>query len=184
MSNREKMAILAAIVYITIMSIGMLVLTQVFHMVYGKPSMLKVLVYPTFLAVSSSLIFYYKFFRGTSFNKIKWNLWLLEFAVVAIGMLASQIFLGKYTNIDMGILFAWVFYKTGSIIPTMIYHWFWDMFGLLGQIVPVQVMGYIQMFQNIFTLVASTVLVVYILIQLKKGESGPRKKVVVPVPSV
>ncbi len=249
MTKREKMAILAAVVYLTIMSIGMIVLTQVFHMEYGKPSMLKVLVYPTFLAVLSSLIIYYKFFRGTAFKKPKWNLWILEFAIVAIGMLVTQVFLGDYKGVDMGlvwlvvgtmfmvgigeemlfrglifgafkergvykailmsgfvfgflhitnifggqdliktleqmgsagltgILFAWVFYKTKSIIPTMIYHWFWDMFGLLGEIVSVDVTTYIQAFQNIFTLGASLVLIIYIVVKLMKGESGPVEKV-------
>ncbi len=65
-----------------------------------------------------------------------------------------------------GILFAWVFTKTKNVVPTMIYHWVWDMFIVLGMYVPVTQTTIVLEFQNLFSLAASIGLLALIISKL------------------
>ncbi|KRN88826.1 CPBP family intramembrane glutamic endopeptidase [Ligilactobacillus ceti] len=244
MSKKEKAALWAALVYMGIMMIGMYVMKHHFQINYDQPQMVSVLVYFMPFSAGSALIFYYKFFRGTAFKKLKLNFWIIEFFIAAIILAALQIYFGNYQGKDMslvwtivgttfmvgigeemlfrgiifnafkekhgvyaavlisavifgalhitnilggeslskaifqccsaaltGIVFAWVYYKTENLIPTMLYHWVWDMFLILGLYVHVDQTASILMFQNIFSIIASIVLLficIKKIIQAKK----------------
>ncbi len=248
MTKREKVALIATAVYMLIMTTGMIVLKNVYHLDYGTPQMVEVLIYFTFVAVTSSLIFYFIFFKGTAFKKVKFNLWILEFAIAALILAFLQIYFGNYKGKDMslvwqivattfmvgigeemlfrgiifngfkekrgvypailisaaifgflhitniaggapigatlkqmgsagisGILFAWVFYKTKNIVPTMMYHWVWDMFLILGLYIPVSQTSILLTVQNIFTMVSSFTLLIIIIINIVKSKKEAKK---------
>ncbi len=106
MTKRQKMAILAAFLYLTIMTIGMFILSNVHHIKYGNPAMMEVLIYFVFFAVLTSIIIYFLFFRGTAFKKIKYNLWILEFGIFAVLVLLAQVFLGDYKSANMKLIWT------------------------------------------------------------------------------
>ncbi len=246
MTKRQNMAILAAVLYLTIMTIGMFILSNVYHIKYGNPAMMNVLIYFVFFAVLTSIVIYFLFFRGTAFKKIKLNFWIFEFAIFAILVLLVQVFLGDYKSANMnliwtvigttvmvgigeemlfrgliftafrekhgvfigvlvssfvfgflhitnlvggaeigptlfqmvsaglsGIVSAWVFYKTENLIPTIIYHGVWDMMGLVGTIVVVDIASYLSLAQTLFETIAAIVIIVYMVKNLRKGYKNP-----------
>lgn len=233
LTKKEQLALLAVGVYMIIMMVGMYTMKHIYHIDYSKPQMVLVLVYFMPFSMLSALIFYYKFFRGTAFKKIKINPWIIEFFIAGLILACLQMYFGNYQDKDMmliwtiiattfmvgigeemlfrgivfnafrekrgvymailisasifgvlhitnllggaslwhtlaqvfsagisGIVFAWVFYKTQNIIPTMMYHWVWDMFLILGLYIPVSQTQYVLMIQNIFEQVAGIVLIV------------------------
>ncbi len=249
MTKRQKMAIWATVLYLSIMTTGMLILKNVYHINYGAPKMMEVLIYFVFFAVLTSVIIYFKDFRGTAFKKVKWNWWLLEFGLFTVAVLAAQVFLGNYKNADMtliwtvvattvivgigeemlfrgliytaykekhgvfvgilvssfvfgflhitnlaggaelgatlfqmlnaglsGVVSAWVFYKTENLVPTIIYHGIWDMMGLVGTIVTVDVATYLSLVQTVFETASGIVILVYAIINLRKGYKNPEDR--------
>lgn len=246
MTKRIKLSIVAAVLYLAIMVTGMFRLTNVHHIKYGDPIMMEYLIGYVFFAVLTSIVIYLLFFRGTGFKKIKFNYWIVEFAVFVVLILLAQIFLGNYKHANMhlvwtivattvmvgigeemlfrglvytafkekygvfvgvlvsafifgflhitniaggqsvkstllqmlsaglsGIVGAWVFYKTENLIPTMIYHAVWDMMGLLGLVVSVDMTSYISLVQNVFEIIAAIVIIIYIVKNLLKGYKSP-----------
>ncbi len=249
MTKRQKMALVATVLYLTIMTIGMYVMSHESNYKYPDPQMMNILIYFVFFAVASSIVIYWLFFRGTAFKKMKFNLWILEFLIFAVVVVLAQIFLGNYKNADMhliwiivattlmvgigeemlfrgliftafkekygvyigilvsagifgflhgtnivggaaigatlfqmlsaglsGIVAAWVFYKTESLIPTIFYHAIWDMSELLGTVAPVKTVGILSSIQISFETVAAIVIIAYIIKKLKSGERNPKVK--------
>ncbi len=247
MTKRQKMAMLAAVLYLTIMTIGMFMLSNVYHIKYGNPKMMEVLIYNVFFAVLSSIIIYILYFRGTAFKKPKLNFWILELGIFSMLVLAAQVFLGNYNGADMkliwtivattimvgigeemlfrgliftafkekhgvfigilvssfvfgflhitnlaggaelgatlfqmlnaglsGVISAWIFYKTKNLIPSMIFHGIWDMMGLVGTVVTVNVASYLSLAQTLFETIAAIVIIVYMVKNLKKGYKSPQ----------
>ncbi len=254
LNKRKNMAILGAVIYLTIMTIGMYVMSHVSHYKYPDPHMMNILIYFVFFAVASSIVIYIIYFRGTGFKKIKFNLWIVEFLIFAVLVLLAQSLLGDYKNADMtliwkivattimvgigeemlfrgliftafkekygvyigilvsasifgflhitnivggaevgatlfqmlsaglsGIVAAWVFYKTRSLLPTIFYHGVWDMSGLLGSVVPVKVAEYLSLAQTLFETIAAVVIIVYVIRKLKSGERNPKEQDVIDV---
>ncbi len=248
MTIKEKMAILAVVVYLSIMTTGMAVMHFCYGITYPDPKMLEVLVYFQIFATLSACFFYRKFFRGTGFKKPVWNIYIVEFLIVALTMGFLQITTGDYTHTDMkllwtivgtmllvgigeemlfrgilftafrerqgvykailisagvfgflhstnlvggeafgatvlqvfsaavaGVLNAWVFYKTKNLIPTMLYHWCFDMFILLGMIAPANTET-VSGIQSILTTGAALVILGFIAYRLVKKMPAPEDK--------
>ncbi|PIE31367.1 MAG: hypothetical protein CSA55_05890 [Ilumatobacter coccineus] len=106
MSRKEKLALIAVVVYMAIMMSGMYVMHHVKGLTYGKPEMMTVLVYFQIAATISALVFYMLFFRGQAFRKPRMNLFLVEFFVAAIVLVVLQITLGKYGDADMSLIWT------------------------------------------------------------------------------
>ncbi len=86
-----------------------------------------------------------------------------------------------------GVLFAWVYLKTNNVIPTMIYHGFYDMFILLSLYVPVSltfpvsdseslsITQIIASGQQIFSLTASVILLGIVIYKIYKEKKSGTK---------
>ncbi len=87
-----------------------------------------------------------------------------------------------------GVLFAWVYLKTNNVLPTMIYHGFYDMFILLSLYVPVSltfaipdssplsITQLIASGQQIFSLTASVILLGIVIHNIRKEKQSGAKK--------
>ncbi len=243
MTKKEKMAFVAAAVYMAIMMLGMYTMKHIYGIEYSQPQMVTILVYFMPFSMASALFFYYKYFRGMALNRPRINLWIVEFFIAAIILAFLQIHYGDYAGKDMtlvwtivattfmvgigeemlfrgiifnafkekrgaypailmsavifgllhitnilggesvpeamiqsasagmsGIFFAWVFFKTKNVIPTMIYHWVWDMFLIMGLYVHVDQTSHLLMFQNLFEMSAALVILVTIMRTLVKNK--------------
>ncbi len=120
-------------------------------------------------------------FRGIIFNAFKESRGIYPAILISasiFGFLHITNLLGGATfaftlkqMISAGItggVFAWVFYKTKNIIPTMLFHWVWDMFIIMGLYVPVKQTEMLLMGQNIFEMVAGIVLIVICIRGIRK----------------
>ncbi len=105
-TKREKIAIAATGVYMGIMVVGMYVMKHVYHIDYGKPEMVTVLVYFMPFSAGSALLFYHRFFRGMAFNRIKLNPWIIWYMGVATVAVVLQVFLGKFVGGNMNLVWT------------------------------------------------------------------------------
>ncbi len=116
MTNREKIALLSAVIYIGIMAVGMFVLTNVVGSSYEDTTMVNTLVYFEILMTLFSVFIYRKFFRGSSFNRMENFLFrsvtatlfsVLFLLLIGTGLL--QFATGTYVGKDMKLLFMVLF---------------------------------------------------------------------------
>ncbi len=87
-----------------------------------------------------------------------------------------------------GVLCAWVYLKTNNVIPTMIYHWFYDLFAVLSLYVPISWMidipdsypmsitQIVSSAQMVFTTGASIVLLGLVIYKIYKEKKSWTKE--------
>ena len=80
MDNR-KISIISSIGYIALMAIAMYTSSEIFHYNYRNPEIIKVLIYFEIIMAIYSIFIYRKYFKGTSFKKIKISYALIVFAI-------------------------------------------------------------------------------------------------------
>ncbi len=105
MTKKEKIALLSITIYTTITVIGKGVVNNVYGISYDQLEIVSIMIYFIPFALASALFFYFKYFKGSSFNRLKVNAWFVEFSVFGLGALFFQLFYGNYTDKNIGFIF-------------------------------------------------------------------------------
>ncbi len=115
-NKKEKLAIVASVVYIAIMAVGMFVLNSVVGESYGSANMPRTLIYFEVVMTLWAVFMYMKYFRGMSFNRlIKCPIktfptaMFLVFFILLIVIAAYQFASANYEDKDIGLLLIIIF---------------------------------------------------------------------------
>ncbi len=94
MIKKQKIAVLAALVYTSLMAVGMLTVGQIVGSTYGDPEMAKTLIYFEMVMTIFALGIYLKYFKGASFKKTNRKMRKTALFTLAIMLLIEVLMLG------------------------------------------------------------------------------------------
>lgn len=109
MTKKQSIAIRAASIYIVIMAIGMAVMNNGFGIKYSSPNMTKIIFFVEIVLTAFTVYVYLKHFKGSAFNKVKINGFIIEMLIAVFIIALLQIFTGDYKNKDIVLILYIVF---------------------------------------------------------------------------